>query len=210
MDLSSKCRNTFTEFFLTGTYNSEYTSWGSVKLSISEDGDSVEDANGRTLDYLIFANGGFIQTITRDKKVVNSDEPFGYVIGYNDGLGDSTSNKIANLWVNPDTNEHKIEIKALENLGDAGQLLNTNIVNNANSYELTCQTRPITNSEDNSGVNWRYHFLAGAKCYRHGVNGQDETFRNFLHDAEIDADGETGTFAVNLSSKDDFKEWLTS
>jgi len=203
---------TFTEFFLTGTYNSEYTSWGSVKLSISEDGDSVEDANGRTLDYLIFANGGFIQTITRDKKVVNSDEPFGYVIGYNDGLGDSTSNKIANLWVNPDTNEHKIEIKALENLGDAGQLLNTNIVNNANSYELTCQTRPITNSvsEGSNGVNWRYHFLAGAKCYRHGVNGQDETFRNFLHDAEIDADGETGTFAVNLSSKDDFKEWLTT
>ena len=201
---------TFKELFLTDAYNSEYGGWGSIKLSINEDGDGLVDAvNGKTLDYLIFANGGYIQSVTRDRLAANSDVPFGYVIGYNDGTSGAKSNKIANLYRDVDGN-NQIEILALDNLAGAGQQLNTRIQNNGNKYELTVQTRPIFDYSVLRGVNWRFYFLVGAKSFRHGTNGEDGPFRNFLLDAEIDPGGdETGNaFGVNINQRIELKEWL--
>ena len=189
---------TFTEFFLTSTYVSSNSNYGSIKMIINEEGDGVVDANGKTLDYLIFANGGYIQSITRDRKLTQSeDTPAGYVICYNDGLGTSKSNKIANIYINEDF-ERLIEIKAVENLS-GGEILNQSIVNNGNRYEITLRTRP------DKGYRFEFFFLVGSKVFRRSTIALHflNTFPSSTTPSGIQIEP-----PQNLSENEEFNLWL--
>ncbi len=191
---------TFTEFFLTSTYSSGMTSYGSIKLNINEEGDGVVDVNGKTLDYLIFANGGFIQSITRDRKLTQpEDTPSGYVICYNDGLGTNKSNKIANLYRDTDFT-YKIEIKAIENLS-GGEVLNNSMQNLGNRCEVTLRTRP------DKSYRFDFFFLVGSKVFVRKTS----TSKHFLNPANSVQSAEFKFFESpdNISENDEFNLWLT-
>ena len=145
---------TFREWLEAGGYR-EGNNGDNSKLFIDENGDSIVDqTNGKPLDYHIFANGGFIQSVTRGFS--GNQLASGYIVAFNDGLGTDNSNKIAELGRPSSTRE--IRIKAVRNLN---QILDNAIVTNNNRYEITA--RKIGSGND---TKYEYHFLVGNQVYQ--------------------------------------------
>ena len=165
----------------------------SRKLVINEDGDSFNDqTNGKPLDYHIFANGGFIQSVTRGFN--GAELPFGYIVAFNDGLGTDKSNKIAELG-RPGAGS-AVRIKAVRNLNPA---LDEAISTNNNRYEMTIRER------DGDEV-YEYYFIIGNRVYQ--SNDGDGDFFATNNEQFLEQFGSDNAFSQALNVNDHFKDFI--
>jgi hypothetical protein len=178
---------TFAEWLDLGGEGFSFESSG--RYSFDEDGNSVEDPSGKSLSYLIFARGGFIQSVTRGLNGSDKEKPNGWIIAYNDGLGNEFSNKIAELKSQPSPS---VIIKSVRGLNQA---FNNAITANGNKYEITIR-------ENDPSDKYKYYFLVGSKFFTL-EDGDGEIFDigddGFLDNAQGD------NLSADYSAEDELK-----